>query len=47
MQYRILMNEEKTKSVTIWRDGKVTYAERETNDDVWSPPIRLKEAKND
>ena len=39
----LLVDEKRTILVTIWRSGKVTIATREHSDEIWGPPIELKE----
>lgn len=40
---RVFVNDARTVLVDLWPDGTVTVATRQSADQIWSPPIYLKE----
>jgi len=43
--YRLFVNEQRTILVTLWPNGEMDVAFRETPSHVWGPPTRLTEEK--
>ena len=42
---RLFVNDERNVLVDLWPDGTVTVATRTRPDEIWGPPVYLKEEK--
>lgn len=41
--YRLFVNDERTILVRIWDDGSAEVATRESEGDIWGPPVLVRE----
>jgi hypothetical protein len=43
--HRLFVNEERTVLITVWPDGTMTVALRDSSSGVWGPPVVMREEK--